>query len=83
MKSSAWYQMWVRAPEDTDPVALIRRCEQFLGQMTCVIETSLRSNNIIRPDGTIGIRGFNEHGFRYAKKYLVEKGFSIEDERVN
>lgn len=75
--------MWIRAPEDADPISLIKRCEPFLNRMTCLIESSLRTGVIIRHDGTIGIRGFNEHGFRYAKRYLQEHGFTIEDERVN
>lgn len=80
--SDPWYQMWIRSPKDTDPVSLIKRCEPFLDRMTCLVETSLRTGVIIRSDGTIGIRGYNEHGFRYAKKYLEEQGFIIEDERV-
>lgn len=81
MANGKWYQMWVKH-ETGDAIQVMSRCNpilQRLGSLPCAPSGAPIRNK----DGTIEVRSYNEMGFRMAKNYLEDQGFTIEREQEN
>lgn len=77
-----WYQVWVTHSTTDVAVAIMQRCDPVIQRFTGLV-CAPEGASILNDDGTIEVRAYNEHGFRYIKKYLKEQGFTIDREQEN